>query len=64
RPQILLIRTQPTRFCQKTGKGEDVYYVQGSGKQRSKEPKKKNKQRLRFRAQNQHSDHLASSRPS
>eukprot|EP00064_Thunnus_orientalis_P001251 superscaffoldBa00000083_g1253 len=36
----------------------------GSGKQRSKETKKKNKQRLRFRAQNQHSDHLASARPS
>nr|XP_057909732.1 R-spondin-2 [Doryrhamphus excisus] len=34
----------------------------GSGKHRSKEPKKKNKQRLRFRAQNQHSDHLASAR--
>ncbi|XP_031432519.1 R-spondin-2 [Clupea harengus] len=37
----------------------------GSGKHRSKEPKKKsNKQRLRFRAQNQHSDHLASLRAS
>ncbi|XP_031730360.1 R-spondin-2 isoform X2 [Anarrhichthys ocellatus] len=36
----------------------------GSGKPRSKEPKKKNKQRLRFRAQNQHSDHLASARSS
>ncbi|KAM8846419.1 R-spondin-2 isoform X2 [Synchiropus splendidus] len=36
----------------------------GSGKHRTKEPKKKNKQRLRFRAQNQHSDHLASARPS
>lgn len=36
----------------------------GSGKHRSKEPKKKNKQRLRFRAQNQHSDHLASARTS
>ncbi|XP_028326354.1 R-spondin-2-like [Gouania willdenowi] len=36
----------------------------GSGKHRSKEPKKKNKQRLRFRAQNQHSDHLASVRSS
>ncbi|KAG1936467.1 R-spondin-2 isoform X2 [Pimephales promelas] len=36
----------------------------GSGKgHRTKEPKKKsNKQRLRFRAQNQHSDHLASIR--
>lgn len=34
----------------------------GSGKHRPKEPKKKNKQRLRFRAQNQHSDHLASAR--
>lgn len=36
----------------------------GSGKHRPKEPKKKNKQRLRFRAQNQHSDHLASARSS
>ncbi|KAG8010286.1 R-spondin-2 [Nibea albiflora] len=36
----------------------------GTGKHRSKEPKKKNKQRLRFRAQNQHSDHLASARTS
>ncbi|XP_047216262.1 R-spondin-2 [Girardinichthys multiradiatus] len=35
-----------------------------SGKHRSKEPKKNNKQRLRFRAQNQHSDHLASARSS
>ena len=37
----------------------------GSGKQRTKEPKKKNtKQKLRVRAQNQHSDHLSSVRSS
>ncbi|XP_061531519.1 R-spondin-2 isoform X2 [Phycodurus eques] len=36
----------------------------GSGKHRSKEPKKKNKKRLRFWAQDQHSDHLASARSS
>lgn len=40
------------------------FFPGGSGKHRSKEQKKKNKQRLRFRAQNQHSDHLASARTS
>lgn len=41
-----------------------LLFTGGSGKHRPKEPKKKNKQRLRFRAQNQHSDHLASARSS
>lgn len=40
------------------------FFTGGTGKHRPKEPKKKNKQRLRFRAQNQHSDHLASARSS
>lgn len=39
-------------------------FAGGSRKHRPKEPKKKNKQRLRFWAQNQHSDHLASARSS
>lgn len=39
-------------------------FTGGPRKHRPKEPKKKTKQRLRFWAQNQHSDHLASARNS